>query len=757
MLLMTGLIAGLPASAGKVDRGVSVGGYDVSGKTRDQAIADLQSRFDAYMTVPLTLRVGEASVELLPSELGITFDAAATYNRALLVGRGSFFEAGAERVAAHTRGIDVEPVVAFDPEQLAAELESLGGAQIVAPVDASFTFQRSELAVQSSAAGAGIDASAAALALHERLNDLSHAPVVAPVVTIAPNVTTQDLEEVGSAAVALLDEPLIVTDGIQNWQITPDAVASVLTARDGELSVNTLALSAIVGTISSSINREAVPAGIVSGGDGSFAMQPEVASRELDVPASVAAIERQLLRGDQQIALVTTETTPNVTAAYLQPLLNRANELSSRGMTVTWSEGEQALDRAAFASTFLLDPQTLSISFDQAKLFALLEPIAQSINRPPSGFRWKDWSIVAPEGALPGRLVDINASIGTITANALAGTPNAALAIQQESDPVKSASGIVIRDLLGTASTFYGSSSYNRATNVELAISSLDGALVEPGGTFSFNNAIGGTTTLEDGYMMGFGIMTDENGAPTTVPSVAGGICQVATNVFQAAFWAGMPIGTRSWHLYWIPNYGTGPGGMMGLDATVDSDYGLDFTFQNPTSDWLAINAVADGEWITVEVWGTNQGWQVQADEPIIENVVKADQKMYREQSSELPRGEEVVVEYAQDGFTATIRRVVQNANGEVIDDWSMTSYYLPARNVTLVGTGGDQVVEEEVVEEPAVEEPIDEEPVVEEPVVEEPVIEEPTPEPIEEPTAEPTEELVIEEPVEEATPEPTE
>ncbi len=103
--------------------------------------------------------------------------------------------------------------------------------------------------------------------------------------------------------------------------------------------------------------------------------------------------------------------------------------------------------------------------------------------------------------------------------------------------------------------------------------------LIPPHSTFSFNDAIGGTATLDDGYQMGYGIVI-KGGEILTVPSVAGGICQVATTVFQAAFWAGMPIETRSWHLYWIPRYGNGSGGLTGLDATVDPDFGLDFEFK---------------------------------------------------------------------------------------------------------------------------------------------------------------------------------
>jgi hypothetical protein len=227
---------------------------------------------------------------------------------------------------------------------------------------------------------------------------------------------------------------------------------------------------------------------------------------------------------------------------------------------------------------------------------------------------------------------------------------------------------------------------------VELAAASLDGALIQPGGTFSFDNAIGGTATLDDGYTVGFGIVAGADGTPKTVPSVAGGICQVATTTFQAAFWAGMPIGERNWHLYWIPNYGSGPGGLTGLDATVDPDSGLDFTFYNPTNSWLAIRAVADGEWLTVEVWGTNQGWQVNVDQPIITSVVKADQTPVRQINDELQPGEEVQAEHAEDGFTATIHRSVVK-DGQVVDDVTLVSVYQPSQNVTLIGPGGDTTV----------------------------------------------------------------
>lgn len=688
MLLLSGVVAGRAPAAGEIDRGVTIAGIDIGGIGRQQAITVMRSEFDAFMQQPLTFTVDGRSVKTLPSELGITFDPNATYEQALAVGRGNFFAAGAERFSAHTRGRDIDPVFTYDADRLTSVLRGIGGNLITAPVDARYTIVDGRLEIRPSAPGTGIDTSAVAGQLGERIADLDAAPIDIEIVPVQPAVTTKQLQAFGEDAASLLREQVTLTDGVQTWQITPEALAGLLIVRDGALALDTDALEPMIGTLSSSINREPKDASIVNNGDGTFRIQPEVLATTLNVRASVTKIEQTILAGEQHVELVRSEETPAIVASELEPLMQRANEIVARGMVVRWSDGERALDPAALAAAVRFDTQSGSIAFDQDSLFATLEPVALEINRPSSGYRWKDWEIVAPEGALPGRVVDINASIGAIISSALNGQPASSLVVTEEQDPAAGETGIVINDLLGSASTYYGNASYNKRTNVEVGAAALDGALVPPGGTFSFNNAIGGTTTLEDGYTVGFGIVAGADGEPLTVPSIAGGICQVSTTMFQAAFWAGMPIGNRNWHLYWIPAYGTGPGGLRGLDATVDADYGLDFTFYNPTDQWLAVNAVADGEWLTVELWGTTQGWTVEVAEPVISNVVKADQTPVRQVSDQLEPGQEVVAERAEDGFTATISRVVKDANGNVIDDNTWTSYYQPSRNVTLVGPG---------------------------------------------------------------------
>lgn len=688
LLLLSGVAAGPAPASGEIERGVSVAGIEVGGIGRQQAVVAMSGKFDAFLSEPLSFTVDGRVIEVLPEALGVALDAEATYEQALQVGRGNFFAAGAERLGAHTRGRDLDPVYTYDPDRLTAFLQGLSGDLVTAPTDARFEIVNGRLEVRSSIPGTGIDTSAIAGQLGDCISGLESAPIEIEIVSLDPTVTTADLQAVGEDAATILREQLVLTDGSQNWQITPEALAGLLTAKDGNLALDTRALEPIVATLSTSIDREPSDAAIVTASDGTFVIQPEVVAATLNVRASVAKIEQAILDGEHRAELVLTQETPSIVASEIEPMMQRANEIVGRGMIVSWPDGEQALDPSALAAAITFDIEAGAISFDHDSLFATLEPIAYAINRPSSGYRWKDWEIVAPEGALPGRVVDITASIGVITSSALNGQSSSLLVVQEENDPAAGESGIVINELLGTASTYYGNASYNKRTNVEVAVAALDGVLIRPGGTFSFNNAIGGTATLEDGYTVGFGIVAGEDGLPRTVPSIAGGICQVATTAFQAAFWSGMPIGARNWHLYWIPAYGSGPGGLKGLDATVDPDYGPDFTFHNPTDQWLAVNAVADGEWLTVELWGTSQGWTVQVDDPEIYNVIKADPTPVRQPSDHLEPGQEVVAEHAEDGFAADIHRTVVDADGNVVDDITLTSYYRPSRNVTLVGPG---------------------------------------------------------------------
>src|SRR5918911_2019292 len=171
-----------------------------------------------------------------------------------------------------------------------------------------------------------------------------------------------------------------------------------------------------------------------------------------------------------------------------------------------------------------------------------------------------------------------------------------------------------------------------------------------------------------------------------TVPSVAGGICQVATTLFQRVFWSGFPLVERHWHLYWIPAYSSH--GLAGLDATVDSDSGLDFQWSNPTDGYILIQSATDESNVYFGLYGKRRDWTVKVDEPLITNRVPPDTYPVAEVEPSLPWGRIQPVETAREGFDVAITRTVTREDGQP-RTLTVKSSYEPSRTVTLVGTRG--------------------------------------------------------------------
>ena len=690
-LLFIGVVAGLPAEAGEIESGVRIGGYQVSSGNWAKTEADLQASLHAYLDEPIVLQLGDRTHEIAPSELGISFDLDATFERAMRVGRGGVIEGARERFTAHTSGIDVRPVVTYDAGQFLETLTSLSSGVVEPPVNARFILAANGegIAVQPSANGVGIDSAEAARRLQQAVGEFDHGPIEIPTVSIDPPVSTADLEAVLGDANRLAGQPIRLTDQGITWELAPSELVSLLRYENGAVSLNMLAIEHRVDTLSEPINTPAKNAAIAHAGDGTFHIVPETWERTLDVPATMAAIESALQVNNRNVNLVVTEKEPTLSAERLQPLHQQVNDIMSRGMLITWPEGEQWLNPVDYASTFEFNEIEGTLSINRERMAALIQPLADEATRPATGLRWKGGQFVTTENSDPGRAIDVQATVTKAIDGAMNGQPVVELVVAESPDPNETAKDIVITDLLATTNTYYGDSGANRRINVEVGAAAIDGVLIPPHGEFSFNAALGGSTTLDDGYQMGYGIIIGANGIPQTVPSVAGGICQVSTTVFQAAFWAGMEITNRNWHLYWIPNYGNGQGGLKGLDATVDPDYDLDFNFVNPTDQWIAIRSYTDGAYHWVEIWGTNQGWTVEVDGPHITNEVPADKNtVHREESPEIQPGQEVYVEVARDGFSASIHRIVKDKDGNVINDDTFNSYYQPSRNVILVAPG---------------------------------------------------------------------
>jgi vancomycin resistance protein YoaR len=338
-----------------------------------------------------------------------------------------------------------------------------------------------------------------------------------------------------------------------------------------------------------------------------------------------------------------------------------------------------------------------SFSFDSSVLQSRLEPVLDQIYVPAKDaqFRLVDGRVKVVGDAQTGQQVDVDDTVGRISDAAFAHKTEVTLKVEKVKPdyPASFRPKIQLDDLLGDSSTYYGTSSEPRRKNVEHAVELENGWLVPPDGIFSYDEFLG-NVSKDNGFVTGFGIVADgDSGGVTTAPVVGGGICQVSTTIFQAAFWAGMPIVERWQHPYWLTTYGDPPRGMKGLDAMVNIEedgQSLDMKFQNTTGHWIAVVVQADGEYVSAEIYGTNPGWDVEVSDPVISNIVTPPTDVRYTDSPELPAGDELQVEHAQDGFDASIHRVVSK-DGQVIDDLTLSSTFAPSRDTVLRGTGSGQ------------------------------------------------------------------
>jgi len=402
--------------------------------------------------------------------------------------------------------------------------------------------------------------------------------------------------------------------------------------------------------------------------------------------------------GNRSINLKISVQEPAITDAMAQQAMLTGEELVGNGMTLNWDEGSAQLGRADLLAALVIQPrpgedQPFVFSFDSAVLESRLQPIIDQIYVPAvdATFRLIDGRVTVVEDAQTGRELDLENAVARITGAATDHEMSVELRVRKVKPtyPASFRPEIQLNDLLGDSSTYYGTSSEPRRQNVEKAVQLENGWLVPPDGIFSYDEYLG-QVTKDNGFETGFGIVADEErGGVTTAPVVGGGICQVSTTIFQAAFWAGLPIVERWQHPYWLTTYGEPPRGMKGLDAMVniEDDWSLDMKFQNTTGNWIAVVVRADGEYVRAEIYGTNPGWEVEVTGPEITNVVAPSSEMHYADSPELPAGQELQVEHAQEGFDASIHRIVRK-NGEVIDDYALESSFAPSRNTTLRGTG---------------------------------------------------------------------
>lgn len=234
---------------------------------------------------------------------------------------------------------------------------------------------------------------------------------------------------------------------------------------------------------------------------------------------------------------------------------------------------------------------------------------------------------------------------------------------------------------LGTWTTWFPISDHNFfGANIWIPAKIIDGTVLAPGQTFDWWQAVGQVSPAR-GFGPG-GVIRGNHTDPTG--ALGGGMCSSSTTLFNAAMRAGLAIGARGSHRYYIYRY------PLGLDATVWKMGGAtqSMSFTNDTVHPLLIRGIRTRSgmigYVTYEIWGVPDGRTVSIGAPVVTNVLQAVTNTVM--VSTLPHGVRQQTEFPSNGMDTSVTRIVRAASGRVIHQDAWSSHYVLWNGLIQVG-----------------------------------------------------------------------
>ena len=453
-----------------------------------------------------------------------------------------------------------------------------------------------------------------------------------------------------------------------------DASVSLLGAQvvsEAPLSGRALDIAGTLENIRQALQR---PAGV--------GLEADVVVRELPPlvsdGAEAAAQMRVILSAPLHLTLAEqawNETGKTTTGLLLSPIQQDRLWTIDTGMLASLARVRQAPNGSGRAS--------LLVSFDDQKLTAFLNEIGAQIERKPRDARFyfdeKTARLSPLVASQEGRTLDVAATLQRIKAQALSSDNRTVPLVVQSIKPtiaLEDADAFNIHELVVAGTTSFFGSSPERIQNVRVATSQFNGVVVAPGQEFSFNQYLGEVLDA-NGYEPAFVIIGDR-----TDVGIGGGVCQVSTTAFRAAFFGGFKITQRWAHGYTVHYYEP----PVGLDATVYAPL-VDFRFVNDTPNYLLIQPSIDlkENTLTFKFFGTRNNRTVEMEGPTITKVIPHPADAY-EKDPTLPVGVVKQVDFAADGKTVVVNRTVKDGEKVLYRD-RFTSTYRPWQARFMVGT----------------------------------------------------------------------
>ncbi len=569
--------------AGRIFPGVAVAGVDLSGLPPSDAALKLNQALSFPVSGRIVFRDGGDVWLASPVELGMVFDASNSAQAAYRLGRsGNPFRALSDQMRARRRGASVAPVIIFDQRLAYAYVNNLAASINRPVVEASLKIEGTNVVAQAGQVGRMVDVDGTLVFLSAQLQAFRDAEVPLVVRETPPLIVDVSAQEAAARQILSAPLQLILPNPAPGdpgpWIFEPSIVAGLLTVKRVDHD-----------------GRAEVQVGLEGG-----------AFAKLLIPVAAQ------------------------------------------------------VDRKSRNAKFYFDDDTRQL--------------------------------VLIENSSIGRATDVPATIAAVNDALLRGEHSVALAIKEEQPAIAdtaTAESLGIRELVSAQTSYFRGSNAERMQNIEIAAKQFHGIFVAPGETFSMGAALG-DVSLDNGFTEAWIIYGGR-----TIKGVGGGVCQVSTTLFRAAFFGGFPIVERHSHAYRVSYYEQTSSGrdpnLAGMDATVYFPL-VDFKFVNDTPYWLLMETYFNptAQSLTWKFYSTSDGRSVTFEASGPRNIVPAPPPLF-ELNPELKTDEIKQVDWAADGADAAIVRTVWK-NGAVYFTDTFSTHYEPWQAVCQYGPETEDV-----------------------------------------------------------------
>lgn len=238
---------------------------------------------------------------------------------------------------------------------------------------------------------------------------------------------------------------------------------------------------------------------------------------------------------------------------------------------------------------------------------------------------------------------------------------------------------------LGSFTTRYDASNINRSTNLELASKKIDGTIVLPGETFSYNKIVG-ERTIEEGYKE-----AAVYSGGKVIDGIGGGICQLSSTLYNAVIYANLEVTSRSNHRF-LTSYVT-----AGRDATVSWGT-IDFCFKNTRSYPIKVVSSVKNGVATVDIMGMKEEKEYEVViESTVQEVIPYTTKYVKDTNME--DSAEEIKQYGVNGAKSVTYKILKY-NGSIVSRTLLSNdTYSPLERIIKIGAKNSKIINDDSID----------------------------------------------------------